>query len=63
MSDHVAILADLVRRPSVNPMGRDVAGPEYLEGRVTEWLVQRFTAAGMPPVCPPGTARTRRRTP
>jgi acetylornithine deacetylase/succinyl-diaminopimelate desuccinylase-like protein len=56
MPDHVSILADLVRRPSVNPMGRDVSGPEYLEGRVTEWLVQRFTAAGLPwarqPVAP-----------
>jgi acetylornithine deacetylase len=29
-------------------MGRDVSGPEYLEGRVTEYLVQRFTAAGLP---------------
>jgi acetylornithine deacetylase/succinyl-diaminopimelate desuccinylase-like protein len=48
MTDHVATLADLVRRPSVNPMGRDVSGPEYLEGRVTEYLLQRFTAAGLP---------------
>lgn len=47
MSDHVSILADLVRRPSVNPMGRDVSGPEYLEGRVGDYLVQRFTAAGL----------------
>jgi acetylornithine deacetylase len=47
MADHLAILADLIRRPSVNPMGRDVSGPEYLEGRVTDWLVQRFTAAGL----------------
>jgi len=56
MSDHVAVLADLVRRPSVNPMGRDVSGPDYLEGRVTEWLIQRFSAAGLPwarqPVAP-----------
>ena len=56
MTDHVATLADLVRRPSVNPMGREVAGPEYLEGRVTDHLVQRFTAAGIPwarqPVAP-----------
>ena len=56
MTDHVAVLADLVRRPSVNPMGRDVSGPDYLEGRVTEWLVQRFAAAGIPwarqPVAP-----------
>jgi len=56
MTDHVATLADLVRRPSVNPMGRDVAGPEYLEARVTDYLVQRCTAAGLPwarqPVAP-----------
>ena len=56
MSSHAATLADLVRRPSVNPMGRDVSGPEYLEARVGEYLVQRFTAAGLPwarqPVAP-----------
>ena len=37
-------------------MGREVAGPEYLEARVTDYLVQRFTAAGLPwarqPVAP-----------
>jgi len=48
MLDPTPVLADLVRRPSVNPMGRDIAGPEYLEGRVTDHLVQRFTAAGLP---------------
>jgi len=48
MIDHVATLADLVRRPSVNPMGRDVSGPEYLEGRVADYLVQRFDACGLP---------------
>lgn len=48
MSEHVSTLADLVRRPSVNPMGRDVSGPDYLEGRVTDYLVQRFMAAGLP---------------
>ena len=56
MTSHAATLADLVRRPSVNPMGRDVSGPEYLEARVGEYLVQRFTAAGLPwarqPVAP-----------
>ena len=46
--DHVAILAALVRRPSVNPMGRDVSGPLYLEGRVSDYLCQRFAAAGIP---------------
>jgi acetylornithine deacetylase/succinyl-diaminopimelate desuccinylase-like protein len=54
--DPVSLLADLVRRPSVNPMGRDVSGPQYLEGRVSEYLVQRFAAAGIPwvrqPVAP-----------
>ncbi|MFM1904803.1 MAG: hypothetical protein RLZZ440_2703 [Planctomycetota bacterium] len=54
--DHVALLAALVRRPSVNPMGRDVSGPQYLEGRVTDFLCQRFAAAGIPwvrqPVAP-----------
>jgi hypothetical protein len=40
MADSLATLADLVRRPSVNPMGRDVSGPEYLEGRITDYLVQ-----------------------
>ena len=48
MAEHVATLADLVRRPSVNPMGRGVSGPDYLEGRVTDYLVQRFMAAGLP---------------
>jgi acetylornithine deacetylase len=42
------LLADLVRRPSVNPMGRDVSGPHYLEGRVGDFLVQRLSAAGIP---------------
>ena len=48
MAEHVATLADLVRRPSINPMGREVSGPDYLEGRVTDYLVQRFMAAGLP---------------
>ena len=47
MIDHVATMADLVRRPSVNPMGRTLTGPEYLEGRVSEYLVQRFSTAGL----------------
>ena len=46
--DHVAVLAALVRRPSVNPMGRDVSGPHYLEGRVSDFLCQQFEAAGIP---------------
>jgi acetylornithine deacetylase len=29
-------------------MGRDVSGPQYLEGRVGDYLVQRLSAAGIP---------------
>jgi acetylornithine deacetylase len=32
------LLADLVAIPSVNPMGRAVSGPIYLEGRLTDHL-------------------------
>ena len=56
MTAHAATLADLVRRPSVNPMGRERSGPEFLEARIGEYLVSRFTAAGIPwarqPVAP-----------
>jgi succinyl-diaminopimelate desuccinylase len=37
--DALPILKKLVSIPSVNPMGRDVSGEEFYEGRVTEWLV------------------------
>jgi hypothetical protein len=30
MPDVVTLLADLVRLPSVNPMGRPLSGPEFL---------------------------------
>lgn len=39
--DPVPIAADLIAIPSVNPMGRKVDGPEYLEKRVTDYL-ERF---------------------
>jgi acetylornithine deacetylase/succinyl-diaminopimelate desuccinylase family protein len=32
------LLSDLVSIPSVNPMGRSVAGPEYFETRLTNYL-------------------------
>ena len=38
--DLVATLSDLVAIPSVNPMGRNVAGPEFFEHRVTDYLEQ-----------------------
>src|SRR5262249_5052849 len=37
----------LVAIPSVNPMGRDVAGPEYLETRLSEHLVGFFRSLGV----------------
>ncbi|HUG92642.1 MAG TPA: M20 family metallopeptidase [Planctomycetaceae bacterium] len=40
--DSIALLKDLVRIPSVNPMGRDVAGPEFFETRLSEYLVEFF---------------------
>lgn len=40
------ILRRLIEIPSVNPMGRDVDGPEFLEGRMSDWLVQYFGALG-----------------
>jgi acetylornithine deacetylase len=36
------ILCELVSIPSVNPMGRDVSGPIYYEGRLSDWLVRFF---------------------
>ena len=32
-------------------MGRDLSGPQYLEGRVTDYLCQRLAAAGISWVC------------
>lgn len=32
------LLSQLVAIPSVNPMGRDLSGPEYLEGGMTDFL-------------------------
>ncbi len=41
------LLSDLVRIPSVNPMGRDVSGPEYFEHRVSDFLCQQLQALGV----------------
>lgn len=38
MPDVVEVLADLVSIPSVNPMGRDLSGPEYGEARIAEYV-------------------------
>tara|TARA_Y100000758_G_scaffold112918_1_gene79097 strand:- start:2655 stop:3830 length:1176 start_codon:yes stop_codon:yes gene_type:complete len=40
--DALEILKTLVSIPSVNPMGRDLSGPEYYETRVSDWLCGFF---------------------
>ncbi len=46
--DVVQLLSDLVRIPSVNPMGRDVSGAEYMEYAMTEKLAAVFQEMGLP---------------
>jgi acetylornithine deacetylase len=46
--DLLNTLCDLVRLPSVNPMGRDVQGDIYYEHRVTDYLQQLFARLGLP---------------
>lgn len=45
--DLVATLCDLVRLPSVNPMGRPLSGDIYLEHRVTAYLESLFNRLGV----------------
>lgn len=44
----VETLSDLVSLPSVNPMGRPLAGPEFFERRVTDYLERLFDRLGLP---------------
>ncbi|MEK6238640.1 MAG: M20 family metallopeptidase [Planctomycetales bacterium] len=46
--DPVDTLSQLVAIPSVNPMGRGLTGPEFLETRVTQRLEEMFDALGVP---------------
>lgn len=48
MTDPLPLLKELVSIPSVNPMGRNVSGPEFFEGRVTAWLQDYLKSAGIP---------------
>jgi acetylornithine deacetylase/succinyl-diaminopimelate desuccinylase-like protein len=41
------LLADLVAIPSVNPMGRPLSGPNYLEGGMSDYLVAWFRKLGV----------------
>jgi len=56
MSATHRLLQDLVRLPSINPMGRSVTGDVYFEHRVTAYLERFFTDLGVPskrtPVAP-----------
>jgi acetylornithine deacetylase len=56
MSSTTTLLRDLVALPSVNPMGRAVSGPEFLEQRVTAYLADFFRKLDVPcerqPVAP-----------
>ena len=42
------LASDLVAIPSVNPMGRPLSGPEFLETRLTDFLEDWFRARGIP---------------
>lgn len=46
--DVINVLSDLVRIPSVNPMGRPVTGDIYYEHRVTAHLESLFRGLGLP---------------
>jgi acetylornithine deacetylase len=46
--DLIATLSELVATPSVNPMGREVSGPEYFEYRLTDYLERLFAKFSVP---------------
>jgi acetylornithine deacetylase len=48
MKETTRLLRDLVRIPSINPMGRPLSGPEYFEYEVTAYLEQFFRDLGVP---------------
>ncbi|MCA9093183.1 MAG: M20 family metallopeptidase [Planctomycetaceae bacterium] len=54
MTEVVSLLKDLVSIPSVNPMGREVEGPEYLELGMVAYLEQFFRNLGVPYYRQPG---------
>jgi acetylornithine deacetylase/succinyl-diaminopimelate desuccinylase family protein len=43
-----SLLKELIAIPSVNPMGRQVDGPEFLEGGMTSYLENWLTTLGVP---------------
>ncbi|WP_233199005.1 MULTISPECIES: M20 family metallopeptidase [Pirellulaceae] len=49
--DPLEILRTLIAIPSVNPMGIDCSGPDYYEGKMTQWLQRFFQGLGVPVEC------------
>jgi acetylornithine deacetylase len=47
MLDTTRLLSDLVRRPSINPMGRDLRGPDIFEHQLTAYLEDFFHGLGV----------------
>ena len=47
MRDVLRVLQDLVGIPSLNPMGRPLSGPEYLETQVGEYVADFLRQAGL----------------
>ena len=47
MDDVVRLLSELVAIPSVNPMGRALSGPDFLETRLTDYLEGWFHGIGV----------------
>src|SRR5438132_5025834 len=48
MTETTRLLRDLVARPSVNPIGRDLHGPGIYEHQVTAYLEEFFRGLGVP---------------
>jgi acetylornithine deacetylase/succinyl-diaminopimelate desuccinylase-like protein len=48
MHETTRLLRDLVARPSVNPMGRALSGPEYFEYQITAYLEEFFRNLDVP---------------
>lgn len=48
LTDPAEILSQLIAIPSVNPMGRELSGAEYYEGRMTRWLADFLQAHNLP---------------
>jgi acetylornithine deacetylase/succinyl-diaminopimelate desuccinylase-like protein len=46
--DPVELLRQLIRIPSINPMGRDVSGPPFGEQQLTDFLQDQCAQLGLP---------------